>query len=776
MSTSNGATDVEWAWFACGLGLTADLLPVLQDSNAPISARSKIADPGKVPSVYNRARELVGFSSWTKHTASDADVAAWSAEPNYGICVQTRRVRALDVDVDDVALAAEIEAVIVAGFAGAGDARRSRANSPRFLVAFEMPGEFKKRVITTRAGRIEFLGDGQQFVACGTHPRGERYEWRGDLPTLSTFDRAAFELLWSELQKRFGVGKASKPAATSSSPDWVENARRNKFAREDTWFEPLSDEQKLAEAHAIASTWTAEDATDRDTWLKNIRTIGDAEDRGLDAEAALDIAEEFSQRTTSNNCASRDEIDAKMHEGGDKPSIYAAATIARRSGYVLPRERFVPPPPPPPTVPSGTVSAPFVPPPPPALPMAAPPGTHALTMNRKAQFDATLENLNVVLSTQGIATLGYDEFRERVMVAPAGTIEYRPITDTDEIHFRETLGRAQRFAPIGKEIMRDSLRLVAERFKFDTAQMWLNSLVWDNVPRVDRFLADYCGAADDDYARAVSRYVWSGLAGRVLEPGCQLDMVVALQSPQGKQKSTGLQSMVPDPEFFTDGLSLHQDDDNFKRLIRGKLVVEIAELAGLSRADINVVKRAITRKHEEWVEKFEKHETRYSRRCMLFATTNDERFLPPDETGNRRWLPVEIERLSRERIAADRDQLWAEGAAIFRDGGIAWREAERLAEGRHANYEARDVWEAEIDSWLNAPTPPVKMGKVPGPPPKTRPFAISEVLGALGMQTSQMDAKAEKRAARVLRQLKYEDKTVRVDGRVKRRWVPAGSL
>src|SRR5205814_348718 len=100
---------------------------------------------------------------------------------------------------------------------------------------------------------------------------------------------------------------------------------------------------------------------------------------------------------------------------------------------------------------------------------------------------------------------------------------------------------------------------------------------------------DYCGAVDDEYTRAVSRYIWSGLAGRVLLPGCQLDMVVALQSPQGRQKSTGLRSMVPDPEFFTDGLSLHQDDDDFKRLIRGKLVVEIAELAGLSRADIHVV-------------------------------------------------------------------------------------------------------------------------------------------------------------------------------------------
>jgi predicted P-loop ATPase len=234
--------------------------------------------------------------------------------------------------------------------------------------------------------------------------------------------------------------------------------------------------------------------------------------------------------------------------------------------------------------------------------------------------------------------------------------------------------------------------------------------------------------------------------------------------------------MVPADEHFTDGLSLHQDDDNFKRLIRGKLVVEIAELAGLSRADINVVKRTITRRVEEWIEKYKTQPTGFRRRCMLFATTNDERFLPPDETGNRRWLPVEITRLDRERIAADRAQLWAEGAALYRQSGIAWADAERLAAGRHQRYEQTDVWETEIERWLTSPTPPPLPGAQPGPPPCTRPLALSEVLqGALRINSAAMDSRAEKRAGRVLRQLGYESRNVKIDGRVTRRWVAAGS-
>jgi predicted P-loop ATPase len=259
-------------------------------------------------------------------------------------------------------------------------------------------------------------------------------------------------------------------------------------------------------------------------------------------------------------------------------------------------------------------------------------------------------------------------------------------------------------------------------------------------------------------------------------------MVVAFQSGQGEMKSTGFQSMVPTDDCFTDGLSLHDDGDDFKRLIRGKLVVEVAEMAGLSKADIGLVKRVITRRIEEWIEKWQTQPTRYKRRGMLFASTNEPQFLPADETGQRRWLPVEIKRLDRDRIAADRNQLWAEGAARWRqrretlgvNHGIAWADAERLAKGRHAQYEQTDVWETTIANWLDTPTPGV-MGGPPTAPPRTRPLTISEILaGAIGLNAAHQDSKAEKRAARVMRQLGFENHTVRLEGMSKpcKRWEP----
>jgi predicted P-loop ATPase len=188
-------------------------------------------------------------------------------------------------------------------------------------------------------------------------------------------------------------------------------------------------------------------------------------------------------------------------------------------------------------------------------------------------------------------------------------------------------------------------------------------------------------------------------------------------------------------------------------------------MAGVSKADVEVVKRIITRKTEKWVEKYQISETVFNRRCMLFASTNKKEFLPADETGQRRWLPVEIVEINRELILADRAQLWAEGAAMWKASGIAYAEAERLAAGLHKHYEMTDVWEQRISEWLTTPSPT-------GPAPCSRVLAISEVLeGAIRMQAAHMDARSEQRAGRVLRSLGYVSKNVKVDRRVVKRWV-----
>ena len=209
-----GATPEEWAHFDLVLGLTQDLLPVVSNPGAKISPQSKMAALGKTPSRYNKAGFAAGVVDWTSHVSTPAMIDTWSAQPDYGICVQTRTVRAIDCDITDPFFAGEVHNAIVM-HTGLSLPHRFRVGSPKFLLAFTLPGELAKRVIRAPHGVIEFLATGQQFVAVGTHPSGTRYQWAGGLPSsLPALTLEQFGALWAHLAERFGVGEPSTSAAS----------------------------------------------------------------------------------------------------------------------------------------------------------------------------------------------------------------------------------------------------------------------------------------------------------------------------------------------------------------------------------------------------------------------------------------------------------------------------------------------------------------------------------------------------------------------------------
>ena len=196
-----GAYPDEWGTFDLLLGLTEDMLPVVSNPAATISPNSSMKQLGKTPSCFNGQRQVVGIAAWTSHVSTSAEVDRWSRDADLGICLQTRTVRALDVDVGDVDEAAAIGACINANLP-----KRIRANASKFLCLFRLPGDMSKRVIKTAHGMIEFLASGQQAVICGTHTSGVRYEWVGGLPNeIPELSLDQFETLWKALAHKFAI-------------------------------------------------------------------------------------------------------------------------------------------------------------------------------------------------------------------------------------------------------------------------------------------------------------------------------------------------------------------------------------------------------------------------------------------------------------------------------------------------------------------------------------------------------------------------------------------
>lgn len=203
-----GALPSDWDHLTLVLGLQEHLLPVVSKPDAPISPSSALKRLGQIPSLYNHERKVAGFSKWTDHQATEKEISVWRTEPDYGICIQTRAVRAFDCDITHDALAARVFHFIQARFPHLPT--RGRDNAPKFLKPFKLKGIHPKRVLKLKNGnptdKIEFLADGQQFIAVGTHPSGAPYAWAGGLPTdIPELTFEEFETLWSLLETEFGA-------------------------------------------------------------------------------------------------------------------------------------------------------------------------------------------------------------------------------------------------------------------------------------------------------------------------------------------------------------------------------------------------------------------------------------------------------------------------------------------------------------------------------------------------------------------------------------------
>lgn len=214
-----GATPDEWAIWSDIFGMTPDLLPVVCKPGEPLYAKSNLTEYGKVPSRYTVHKDVVGFTNWTSYQSTDHDIASWASQENYGICLQTRHMRALDFDILDQPFAHAIRDAL--GFLGYEFPWRTRANSSKFLTLFYLEGEYGKQTLTTPHGIIEFLANGQQCLVAGTHPSGARYtwDWHHPFPRLSAAE-------WHELQSHLvclaaaaGVGWSAPSRSMISSAD-----------------------------------------------------------------------------------------------------------------------------------------------------------------------------------------------------------------------------------------------------------------------------------------------------------------------------------------------------------------------------------------------------------------------------------------------------------------------------------------------------------------------------------------------------------------------------
>lgn len=329
-----GASEAEWKHFELVLGLTADLLPVASDPSVPTSPTSKIPDEnrGKVPSEIRQGM-VGGIAGWTAKRSTCKEVAAWAKNADLGICVQTREVRAIDIDIADAAIARQVVDLVEMGCGLLP--KRTRSNSGKCLLAFRMPGTFSKAAFKTSAtdnSKIEFLADGQQFVAVGTHPSGARYEWEGGLPAeIPTLSAEEFTQLWDLLRGHFAVEQETRPTAATINR---EGSRVAGDLDRIITLHQVTDET-IEDLRSALMVFTEEDADNYELWVPKLGHALKSLAQAGREEVALEMWHEVSAKSPRYD---RDQAQAKWETlDPDRITYKTIFELATARGWLNPR-------------------------------------------------------------------------------------------------------------------------------------------------------------------------------------------------------------------------------------------------------------------------------------------------------------------------------------------------------------------------------------------------------------------------------------------------------
>ncbi|KWV95941.1 virulence-associated E family protein [Erythrobacter sp. AP23] len=305
---------------------------------------------------------------------------------------------------------------------------------------------------------------------------------------------------------------------------------------------------------------------------------------------------------------------------------------------------------------------------------------------------ANQQNIRVALARLGVR-LSYDQFQDRTLVE--GLEGFGPALDDGAVR-RLRLLTEERFGFLpSKEFYGDVVVDAARRAAFHPVRDYLDGLVWDGTPRIDRWLIDYGGADDSTYVRAVGRLMLVAAVRRIRKPGCKFDEMVVFESEQGTNKSSALAVMAVRDDWFTDDLPLNADSKIVIERVTGRWIVEAAELKGLRRGDVEHLKALLSRQNDRARAAYARFAEEVPRQCIIVGSTNSERYLR-DATGNRRFWPVRIAAFDLDALRRDRDQLWAEAAAI-EEGGEAIRLDPELWPMAAAAQEDRRVEDPYVD-------------------------------------------------------------------------------
>lgn len=368
---------------------------------------------------------------------------------------------------------------------------------------------------------------------------------------------------------------------------------------------------------------------------------------------------------------------------------------------------------------------------------------HALLISRRGEVTSDLANVLAILEHEPHwrGRLRYNEARQQIELSIES--EWRHWQDHHDTEAAIWLQRSWRLR-VRPESVCQAVQSLAQRYKCNPLADWLKSLVWDGVPRIERWLTTYANAKDTAYTRAAGACWLRSAVARALQPGVKADAMLVLEGLQEAGKSSLFRVIGGD--YFTDDVHDLASKDAVMAIARA-WIVELPELSSLGRAEVELIKAFLSRQVDRIRPPYGRALVELPRRCIFGGTTNRSDYLK-DDTGNRRFWPVSVGTVDLDALRRDRDQLLAEAVESWTSGAPLWLDREVRAEHAEAVEQRRqeDPWEEDIARYL------LQKSSV----------TSGDVLGSLNIPTERRTRGDQMRVGQVLSRLGWRKRRVRV--------------
>lgn len=339
--------------------------------------------------------------------------------------------------------------------------------------------------------------------------------------------------------------------------------------------------------------------------------------------------------------------------------------------------------------------------------------TSELTANTKGEYENSANNLNIIFQfdpflKNAFKLNTFDNKRYVTKMLPWRKIDdVEPLRDVDYSGVRNYIECI--YGIVSSQKVDDALALEIEKKKFHPIIKYIKSLRWDGIPRVNTLLIDYFGAEDNAYTRAAIRKMLCAAVTRVFHPGTKFDTALILVGPQATYKSTFVKKLGK--SWFSDTFTTVQGKESFEQ-IQGAWLVEIAELSGLKKAEVETIKHYISKCEDSFRPAYGRTIETYKRQCVFFGTTNSKDFLR-DPTGNRRFLPIDVrpeyatKNVAKELTDEEIDQIWAEAYEMYKQGEPLYMtgEEDMIAKIEQHKHSEQDERKGIIEEYLNTKYP-----------------------------------------------------------------------